>query len=57
MKQYVVKYALTGNRTGQRKLKARDVSEAKWKCRDLVMHRPGFLYVYYSKEVEGASSK
>ena len=55
MKQYHVKYALTGDRTGQRKLKARDVSEAKWKCRDLVKHRPGFLYVYGVQEVEGVS--
>ena len=56
MRLYIVKYALTGNRTGQRKIKARDQNEAEWKCRDLVKGRPGFLYVYYSKEVEGASS-
>ncbi len=56
MKQYVVKYALIDNRTGRRSIKAKDEEEAEWKCRALVKHRPGFLYVYYSKEVEGASS-
>jgi hypothetical protein len=56
MRLYIVKYALTGNRTGQRKIKARNESEAAWKCHGLVKHRPGFLYVSIIQEVEGASS-
>lgn len=52
MKQYIVKYALTKDRTGCRMINARDEEEAKMKCRDLVKNRRGFLYVYSAMSLD-----